>query len=178
MDCGKQRKSFHDRLSPCQDLKLRPLRYKARVLTTGPRRSVFGNVCYAVKDKYDSFLLSFYNRKYQPENVSYSYGGRMSLLHYTITLDILREIISSSARTDDVCVLVHVLTWECLTDFLKFVMVLMGGIYRISSCGQPTVGSPPAWRLGGWLKLSHLKLNNCYKSLRTASEQDGLLGTT
>jgi hypothetical protein len=51
----------------------------------------------------------------------------------------------------------------------------------ISSRGQPTLGGPPAWVLGGGLTTlprKTVKLNICYESLRTASEQVGLLGTT
>jgi hypothetical protein len=43
-------------------------------------------------------------------------------------------------------------------------------IYWISSRRQPTVGGPPAWRLGGGLTTFPVKLNICYESLRPASE--------
>jgi hypothetical protein len=51
-------------------------------------------------------------------------------------------------------------------------------IYLISSRGQLTVGGPPHWGLGGGLTTPTIKLNICYETLRTASEQDGLFGTT
>jgi hypothetical protein len=38
------------------------------------------------------------------------------------------------------------------------------------------VDGPPAWGLSGGLTTLPVKLNICYESLRTALEQDGLLG--
>jgi hypothetical protein len=35
-------------------------------------------------------------------------------------------------------------------------------VYRISSCGQPTKGGPPAWGLGEVLTTPHHKNYHCY----------------
>jgi len=47
-------------------------------------------------------------------------------------------------------------------------------IYWISSCGQPTRDSPPAWRLGVGLTTSRLKKVICYEVFQSAWDLDWL----
>jgi hypothetical protein len=47
-------------------------------------------------------------------------------------------------------------------------------MYGIISSRQPTVSGPPARGLGGGLTTPPIKLNICYETLSTASEQDDL----
>jgi len=55
---------------------------------------------------------------------------------------------------------------------MKFIVL----IYRISRCGQPTLGGPPGWGLGEGLTTPHPKNPVCYEELHRASEFASLCG--
>lgn len=49
---------------------------------------------------------------------------------------------------------------------------------KASSCGRPKGGGLPVWVLGKGLTTTYFNKSTCHKTLHTASDSEGSLGTT